>query len=60
VRFELAPRRAVRIREPRSASWVRRNLPAGIGWVVVTRGKDQPPELFTRFEYLRGLEAEAR
>jgi hypothetical protein len=28
--------------------------------VVVTRGKDQPPELFTRFEYLRRLEAEAR
>jgi hypothetical protein len=60
VRFELAPRRSIRIRGPRSASWLRRNLPAGIGWVVVTRGKDQPPELLARFEYLRRLEAEAR
>ncbi len=53
VRYELAPRRTILVRGgERSARWLRQNVPAGIGWVVVIRGDGEPPALYSRFEYI--------
>jgi len=58
VRYELAPRRAVLVSGRWIARWLRRNVVANeIRWVVVAGGKEQPPELLPRVEYLRRLEA---
>lgn len=57
VRYELAPRPAVLVRgRPRSARWLRQRLPAGIGWVVVTRGGGSPPALYPLAGYLQRLD----
>lgn len=56
VRYELAPRPAVLVRgRPRSARWLRQRLPAGIGWVVVTRGGGIPPALYPLAGYFQRL-----
>jgi len=56
VRYELAPRRAVLVRgRPRSARRLRQRVPAGIGWVVVTRGGGRPPALYPRADYFQTL-----
>jgi hypothetical protein len=57
VRYELAPRRAVLLRgRPRSARWLRQNVPAGIRWVVVARRGGEPPSLYPRAVYLHERE----
>ncbi len=58
VRYELAPRRAILVRgRPRSARALRQRVPAGVRWVVVTRGKGAPPSLVPQPDYFQSLEA---
>lgn len=55
VRYELAPRRALFIRDPRAGDldWLRRQIPRTVRWVVVAAGGRRPPELYRRYQYFR-------
>jgi len=61
VRFNLAPRRAVyvgNLQGPRRRSLG--EIPPDLAWVVVARGRGNPPELYGRADFLSRIESDDR